>query len=391
MAVPLSYSMRNLWKRRLTTGLTVAGMALVVFVFAAVLMMAEGLQKTLVETGSYDNVVVLRKGSGSEVMSGIERGQSAIVEMLPQVALGPEGRGLIAKEVVVLIALPKRGKGKASSHSNVVVRGVQENSLPLRPQVRIVSGRPFRMRSSEVIVGNSIAKGFEGVGLQQTLSWGMRTWTVVGVFDAGNTGFSSEIWGDVDQITQAFRRPVYSSVIFKLRDPGAFDAAKAAIETDPRLTLEAKRETRYYLDQSEIMAKFLRILGVSLTVIFSIGAIIGAMITMYSAVANRVGEIGTLRALGFRRRSILAAFLAESLLLGFLGGALGLLFASFMQLITVSTVNFQTFSELAFKFTLTPPIILQSMVFSLAMGLVGGVLPALRASRMKIVEALRAT
>jgi ABC-type lipoprotein release transport system permease subunit len=391
MAVPLSYSMRNLWKRRLTTGLTVAGMALVVFVFAAVLMMAEGLQKTLVETGSFDNVVVFRKGSGSEVMSGIERGQSALVEMLPQVALGANGRGLIAKEAVVLIALPKRGEGKASSHSNVVVRGVQENSLPLRPQVKIVSGRPFRMGSSEVMVGNSIAKGFEGVGLQQTLSWGMRTWTVVGIFDAGNTGFSSEIWGDVDQVMQAFRRPVYSSVIFKLRDADAFDAAKAAIETDPRLTLEAKRETRYYLDQSEVMAKFLRILGVSLTVIFSIGAIIGAMITMYSAVANRVGEIGTLRALGFRRRSILAAFLAESFLLGFLGGAVGLLFASFMQLITVSTVNFQTFSELAFKFTLSLPIILQSMVFSLAMGLIGGVLPALRASRMKIVEALRAT
>jgi putative ABC transport system permease protein len=191
-------------------------------------------------------------------------------------------------------------------------------------------------------------------------------------------------------VMQAFRRPVYSSLIFKLRDPDSFEGAKTAIETDPRLTLEAKRETRYYLDQSEMMAKFLRILGLSLTIIFSIGAILGAMITMYSAVANRIGEIGTMRALGFRRRSILAAFLAESLLLGFLGGAAGLFFASFMQFITVSTVNFQTFSELAFKFTLTAPIILQAMSFSLVMGLIGGVLPALRASRMKIVEALRA-
>lgn len=390
MAVPLSYSLRNLWKRRLTTLLTVSGMALVVFVFAAVLMMAEGLQKTLVATGSQDNVVVFRKGSTSEVMSGIERQQAAIVEMLPQAAIGPEGRRLVAKEVVVLISLPKRSTGQTSSHSNVVVRGVQTESLPLRPQVKLVAGRMFRMGSSEIIVGNSISKGFKGVALQGVLNWGMRNWTVVGIFDAGNTGFSSEIWGDVDQVMQAFRRPVYSSVIFRLQHPDAFAAAKTAIETDQRLTLEAKRETRYYLDQSEMMAKFLRILGLSLTVIFSIGAIIGGMITMYSAVANRIGEIGTMRALGFGRRSILAAFLAESLLLGFIGGAAGLFFASFMQFITVSTVNFQTFSELAFKFTLNGEIVLQAMAFALLMGFIGGVLPAFRASRMKIVEALRA-
>ena len=389
MAVPISYSFRNLGKRRLTTILTVSGMALVVFVFAAVLMMAAGLQKTLVETGSENNVVVVRKGSTSEVMSGIERNQAAIVEMLPQVAVGADGQRLLAKEVVVLIALQKRGEEKASSHSNVIVRGVQKQSVPLRPQVKLVSGRMFNMGSSEVIVGNSIAKGFQGVGLQGTLNWGMRTWTVVGIFDAGNTGFSSEIWVDVDQAMQAFRRPVYSSLIFKLQDSAYFDQSKKAIESDPRLKLEAKRETRYYLDQSEMMAKFLRILGMSLTVIFSIGAIIGAMITMYSAVANRTAEIGTLRALGFRRRDILLAFLAESLLLGFIGGVVGLFFASFMQFITVSTVNFQTFSELAFKFTLTPAIITEAMMFALIMGLIGGVLPALRASRMNIVDALR--
>jgi putative ABC transport system permease protein len=390
VAVPLSYSFRNLWKRRLTTILTVSGMALVVFVFAAILMMAEGLQKTLVETGSYDNVVVIRKGSTSEVMSGVERNQASIIEMLPQVAIGLNGQRLIAKEVVVLIALEKQSADKPSSHSNVVVRGIQTASIPLRPQIKLVAGRMPRMGSSEVIVGSSIVKGFKGVGLQGTLSWGMRIWTVVGIFDAGNTGFNSEIWGDVDQVMQAFRRPVYSSVVFKLRGSTEFQTAKTAIETDPRLTLEAKRETRYYLDQSEMMAKFLRILGLSLTTIFSIGAIIGAMITMYSAVANRTGEIGTMRALGFRRRNILVAFLAESLLLGFLGGCTGLFFASFMQFITVSTVNFQTFAELAFSFTLSVRIIIGSMTFSLVMGLIGGVLPAIRASRMNIVEALRA-
>jgi len=387
MAVPLSYSFRNLRKRRLTTVLTVAGMALVVFVFAVILMMAAGLQKTLVETGSYDNVVVIRKGAQSEVMSGVERGKAAIVEMLPQVAVGAEGHRLLAKEVVVLITLIKKSIDKPS---NVVVRGIQADSIALRPQVKLIAGRTPRMGSSEVIVGNSIIKQFRGVGLHGTLKWAMRTWTVVGIFDAGNTGFSSEIWGDVDQVMQAFRRPVYSSVIFKLRDSAEFETAKKAIETNPRLTLEARRETRYYLDQSEMLAKFLRILGFSLTVIFSIGAVIGAMITMFSAVANRTGEIGTLRAIGFQRRNILAAFLVESLLLGFLGGCTGLFFASFMQFMTISTVNFQTFAELAFAFTLNGRIIAESMAFALIMGFTGGALPALRASRMNIVDALRA-
>jgi len=389
MALPLSYSIRNLWRRRLTTILTVAGMALVVFVFAAVLMMAAGLQKTLVETGSAQNVVVVRKGSQSEVMSAIERRYAAIVEMLPQVAAGDAGRPFFAREVVVLIALKKQGEEKASSHSNVVVRGVGSASIPLRSQIRLAAGRLPRPGSLEVLVGNSIAQRFSGVGLKQTVNWGGRTWTVVGIFDAGNTGFASEIWGDVDQVMQAFRRPVYSSLIFRLKTPDAFDAVKTAIENDPRFPLEARRETQYYADQSAMMAKFLRILGTTLTIVFSIGAIIGAMITMYSAVANRTAEIGTLRALGFRRRNILLAFLTESLLLGFLGGAIGLFFASFMQWMTISTVNFQTFSELAFRFTLTPGIVVESMTFALLMGLLGGMLPALRASRLKIVDALR--
>jgi len=309
--------------------------------------------------------------------------------MLPQVAAGDAGRPFFAREVVVLIALKKQGEEKASSHSNVVVRGVESRSIPLRRQIRLAAGRLPRPGSLEILVGNSIAQRFSGVGLNETVNWGGRTWTVVGIFDAGNTGFASEIWGDVDQVMQAFRRPVYSSLIFRLKTPDAFDAVKTAIENDPRFPLEARRETQYYADQSAMMAKFLRILGTTLTIVFSIGAIIGAMITMYSAVANRTAEIGTLRALGFRRRNILLAFLTESLLLGFLGGAIGLFFASFMQWMTISTVNFQTFSELAFRFTLTPGIVVESMTFALLMGFLGGMLPALRASRLKIVDALR--
>jgi putative ABC transport system permease protein len=388
MGIPYSYSLRNLWTRRLTTVLTAAGMALVVFVFAATLMLAEGLRKTLIATGSYDNAVVIRKSSNAEVQSAVDRLQASIIESQPEVALADDGQPLLAKEMVVLINLPKRANNKPA---NVVIRGVSSRSLLLRPQVTLSAGRMPRPGSAEVIAGKSIAQRFQGGGIGETVRFGMRNWTVVGTFDAGNTGFSSEIWGDVEQLMQAFRRPVYSSVIFKLRDPAEFDKFKTRVESDPRLTVEVKREKRFYEEQSEVMAKFLRILGLTLTITFSLGAVIGAMITMYAAVAQRVTEIGTLRAIGFQRRSILMAFVLESLFLGLIGGGVGLFLASFLQLITVSTMNWQTFAELAFSFTLTPPIAAKSLTFALIMGLVGGFLPAVRAARMNIIEALRAS
>jgi ABC-type antimicrobial peptide transport system permease subunit len=362
-------------------------MALVVFVFAAILMLAEGLRKTLVETGSYDNVVVIRKGSNSEVMSWVTRYQASIIETQPEVAIGTDGQPLLAKEMLVLITLPKRG---TNISSNVVIRGIGENSLALRPQVKLVEGRMPRPGLSEIIAGRSIAERFKGGGIGEILRFGMRDWSVVGIFDAGNTGFSSEIWGDADQLMQAFHRPAYSSVLFKLYNPSTFNDVKKRAESDPRLTLDAKRENRFYAEQSERMARFLRILGTVLTIIFSLGAIIGAMITMYSAVATRTGEIGTMRALGFSRVSIMGAFIVEALFLGLIGGCLGLFFASFLELLTISTMNFQTFSELAFSFTLTFDIVWKGLGFSLVMGFVGGVLPAVRASRMNIIESLRA-
>jgi len=388
MGIPYYYSIRNLWTRRLTTVLTASGMALVVFVFSATLMLAEGLQKTLVDTGSYDNAIVIRKASTSEVQSGVERLQASIIESQPEVALGENGQPLLAKELVVLINIPKRGTNKPA---NVVIRGISASSLLLRPQIKLIEGRLPTPGSAEVVAGRSIAQRFQGGGIGETVRFGMRDWIVVGIFDAGNTGFSSEIWGDVDQLMQAFRRPLYSSVTLKLRDSSGFDAFRTRVESDPRLTLEAKREKIYYQEQSEIMAKFLRILGITLTVVFSLGAVIGAMITMYAAVAQRVTEIGTLRALGFQKGSILAAFVLESLFLGLLGGAVGLFFASFLQLVTISTMNWQTFAELAFSFTLTFDIAWKSLVFSLIMGLFGGFLPSLRAAKMNIVDALRAT
>jgi len=384
-SIPWSYSLRNLWTRRLTTTLTALGMALVVFVFAATLMLSEGLRKTLVDTGSPENVVVIRSSSQTEVQSGVERNQAAIVSTLPEIAI-VDGEPLCAREMVVLIGLPKRGGG---SVSNVVIRGIDRASLLLRPQVRLREGRMPRPGRAEVIAGESVSRRFQGGALGETIRFGMREWTVVGIFDAGSTAFASEIWGDRDQLMQAFRRQVYSSVLFRLADPSTFPQVKERIEGDPRLTLEARREVQFYADQSEVMTRFLTILGVTLTVIFSLGAIIGAMITMYSAVANRITEIGTLRAIGFRRGSILTAFILESLFLGLLGGTVGVTLASSLQLLTVSTMNWQTFSELSFRFALTPRIVAASLLFSLGMGVTGGLLPAVRAARMNIVEALR--
>jgi ABC-type antimicrobial peptide transport system permease subunit len=388
MKIPFNYVARNLWVRKLTTALTAGGMALVVFVFAAVLMLDAGLKSTLVSTGSADNIVVIRQGSQTEVQSGVLRDQASLIETSPEVARAADGQALVSKEVVVLNSLPKLED--PAKRSNVVVRGMPETGKTLRPQVRIVDGRAFRPGSSEIVVGRSVARQFAGVEVGQQLSFAGRQWTVVGVFDAGRTAFDSEIWGDVEQMMQAFRRTAYSSVIARLADTNAFDALRARLDDDPRLKVDIKRERRFYEDQSASLSNFITLLGMALSIIFSLGAMIGATITMYAAVATRTGEIGTLRALGFQRGSILAAFLAESLLLALLGGVAGLAAASFLTAITVSTTNFQSFSELAFSFTLTPGIAMQALAFALLMGFVGGFLPAIRASRMKIVDALRA-
>ncbi len=387
MKIPYSYTFRNLWARKWTTLLTVGGMALVVFVFSTVLMLEEGLRKTMVDTGSYDNVVVIRRSAQTEVQSIVDRTQAALLESQPAIALGGDGARMISKETVVLVNLNKRDSGRPT---NVMVRGVGTGAVALRPQVKIIEGRMFRPGASEIVAGRSAADRFTGAGIGEMLRFGQREWRVVGVFDAGKSGFDSEIWGDAEQLMQAFRRPVYSAVVAKLSDTARFDEFKKDVESDPRLTVEAKRETVFYADQSEVLANFIKYLGLTLSIIFSIGAVIGAMITMYASVASRTAEIGTLRALGFRRRSVLAAFLLEAALLGMTGGVIGLFFASFMQLFTISTMNWQSFSELAFSFTLTPAIALKTVAFALFMGVVGGFLPAIRAANLKIVDALRA-
>jgi putative ABC transport system permease protein len=389
MNIPLTYSIRNLSSRKLTVTLTVTGIALVVFVFSAVLMLAYGLQKTLVATGYEDNVIILRKGSDNELTSGINRDLVNIVTTLPGIAYAADGKPLTSPEVVVIINLLKIA---TNDMGNVTVRGVSSHGMEMRPVVRLKEGRMFRFGSREVIVGHSITTRFQGAQIGQTVKFGGDQWTIVGTFDAEGTGFDSEIWGDVDQLAQAFNRQgVFSSITVRLQDKSAFDKFRDAMSTEQRLeTLKAEPERQYYERQSQVMATFIRILGLIVTIIFSAGAMIGAMITMYAAVANRTVEIGTLRALGFRRRSVLITFLLESLLLSLIGGAIGLVIASGLQFFTISTVNFGTFSELAFSFSLSPQIVVASLAFSLIMGLVGGFLPAVRAARLNILSALRA-
>jgi ABC-type lipoprotein release transport system permease subunit len=387
MVISFNYIARNLAVRKFTTLLTAGGMALVVFVFATVLMMADGLRETLGGTGSWSNVMVIRKSAQTEVQSSIDRPQAAIISTLPEIATDASGLALASAEPVVLIALGKRGSGKLG---NVVVRGVSRSGLELRPQVRITEGRMFRPGSAEIVVGHSIAKGFNGAQIGDTLRFGQQNWTVVGLFDAGHSGFDSEVWGDAEQMMQVFRRPAFSSMLFRLRDPSTFERIQKQLESDQRLNVEVKRETRFYADQSEQMATFISVLGQAISLIFSLGAVIGAMITMYASVANRTGEIGTLRALGFTRQSVMVAFLLEAVLLGVVGGVVGLLAASLMQYVQITTTNFQTFAELAFTMRLNLHIVVEVMLFAVFMGLVGGFLPAARAARLEIVEALRA-
>lgn len=390
MAIPFTYTLRNLFTRKLTAALTIGGIALVVFVFSAVLMLAHGVERTLIATGSDDNVVILRKGADNELTSGINRDLSNTIRTLPTLAQTSDGRPLASTEVVVIINLLKF---TSNDMGNVTVRGVSPEGFLIRPAVTVTDGRPFTFGSREVVVGRSIATRFQGAQIGSTLKFGGDTWTVVGTFDAAGTGFESEVWGDVDQLLQAFdRRSAFSSLTARLRDPDAFEEMKNLMAADNRLqTVKIEREKEYYERQSRFFAIFIRILGLVITIGFSAGAVIGAMITMYASVANRTVEIGTLKALGFQRTSILVAFLIEAVALSLIGGILGLALASTLQYFTISTVNFGTFAELAFSFSLSPAIVQDSIIFAIVMGILGGVLPAARAARMDVLSALRAS
>ena len=382
-SVPFSYSVRSLLVRKLTTFFTVFGLALVVFVFSTVLMLDKGLEETVVSTGERDNLIVTRRGSSSEVQSAITKEQASIISQIKGIASIPEPK--VSNETVVLINLQK----KKGSTSNVVIRGLKHSGIELRRNFALDQGSLFREGTNEVIVGRAIAKRFGGLKIGEIIKFGGEMWRVVGYFRTNNNGFESEIWTSNDVLMQVFKRNTYSTVLLNLTDVSKGRHIEDIIDKDVRLPLKAKFERSFYEESSAALSKFITILGVTLTVIFSIGATIGAMITMQAAVMNRTTEISTLKALGFSKLQIMVTFLFESFVLSLMAGVLGIFLASFFSNVEFSTSNFQSFAELAFKFSMDSSIVLTAFLLALFMGVIGGLIPAFYATKIKITEGLR--
>ena len=386
MNLCFSYNLKHVVRRKNSVAMTVAGIALVVFVFVSTLMLSNGLKQTMAATGRDDNVIVIRNGAENEIQSGISREHINIILAEPEVERLSVDQPIASFDTVVVVTLKKLS---GDGGSNVTLRGVSAYSPDLRPDIGIVEGRVPARGTREVMVGKSVQRKFAGVKLGDMLRLAGTDWPVVGVFSAGNSGFSSEIWGDVDILRPAFRRDAYSSVTFRIKAGADLDAFKARLNSDPRLNLNIERETKYYEEQSKFLGQFINLIGTVISVIFSLGAILGAMITMYSSIAHRVREIGMLRAIGFSSFDVFVAFVFECLVISFAGGVLGVALAALMSFVGVSTTNFQTFSEVAFNFQINFRIVVYGLTFSLVMGLIGGGFPAIRAARIRILNALR--
>ena len=386
MGLIAGYNLRSMLVRKGTATMTAMGIAMVVAVFVMTLSIAQGFRLTLVSSGQVDNAIVLRKGATSETVSAVTRQQVPLLEAMPQVARGKDGRPLVSPEMVVIISLPRTTDGQPA---NVPVRGVGPKAYEVRDTITMVEGKRFTPGMREVIVGKQGVGRFKGLTLGSDVKISNLMWKVVGVFTAADASFETEVWGDVDLMQPAFQRQGYQSATIKLSDPTAFDSFQSAMAADPRLDLKPERERDYYEAQSATTATLIRIFATFVTTILSIGAVFGAMNTMYAAVAYRTREIGTLRALGFSRFRIVTAFLAESIALAIIGGFIGCIIALPVNGLSTGAMNMVSFTELAFKFRVTPQLIVQGMIFSAAMGAVGGLLPALRAARIPVARALR--
>jgi putative ABC transport system permease protein len=388
--IPISYNVRSLFVRKTTTFATAGGIALVVFVLAAAFMLSAGVSKTLVAGGRPDNAIVTRKGADNEMSSSIESPSVSLVLATPGVKKDETGAPLGGGEVVVVIAQDRLG-GEPGQVSNILVRGVSDNVLKVRPDVRIIDGRPAKPGTDEAIIGKGLVGKYRGMTLGDKFELKKnRPVTVVGVFEAGGSSFESEVWVNLETARTSFgREGLVSSVTVRLDSPAKFDAFKATIETDKQLLLEARRETKYYEDQSQGTAIFVKIMGIVITFFCATGATLGAMNTMFAAVAQRKREVGTLRALGFSRFQILFSFVMESTVLAVAGGLIGLGAALLLTMGSVSMMNFQTWQEITFRFSATPEVLVGCLLSGVGMGIVGGFLPALKAANTSPIEAMR--
>lgn len=387
MAIPVIYNFRSVKARWTSAIVAVLGIAGTVGVFVAMLSLARGFKATLVSSGSADNAMVMRAGATSEMTGGVGIDAVKILQDAPGIARGPDGP-LVTPEVVLIAPIPLISTG---TDANVQIRGVSKNVLQIRNKVKIIEGRMFQPGLDEVIVGKNATKSYSGLTLGNIISLGNVRWKVVGIFDAGGTAFDSEVWTDAHLLGPAYNRPdtFFQSVTVHLTSPESLQQFKDAVTTDPRLNVDVTREVDYYSKQSTRLTTLITVLGGLIAAIMAIGAVFGALNTMYSAVAERGREIATMRALGFGGPSVVFSFVIEALLIAFVGGLLGCLVVLPLNGFTTGAMNLQTFSHLAFAFKITPELLVKGMIFALVMGFVGGLLPAVRAATEPVAQALR--
>jgi putative ABC transport system permease protein len=387
MAIPLVYNVRSVKARWTSTIVAVVGIAGTVGVFVAMLSLARGFSATLVSSGSADNALITRAGATSEMTSGVSLDSVKIIQDAPGIARGADGP-LLTPEAVLMAPIPLLSTG---TDANVELRGVSPNVLTIRSNVKIIEGRMFRPGLSELVVGKNAKATYSGLTLGSTIGLGSARWQVVGIFDAGGSAFDSEVWGDAHLLNGAYKRPdtFSQSVTVHLASPAALQQLRDALTADPRLNVDVTREIDYYSKQSTRMTQLITILGGFVAAIMAIGAVFGALNTMYSAVAERGREIATMRALGFNSGNVVISFLFEALLISFVGGLLGCLAVLPLNGLTTSTMNFQTFSNLAFAFKITFDLLWMGVLFALVMGVLGGMPPAIRAASRPVAIALR--
>ncbi len=386
--VPISYNFRSIRARWTSTIVAILGIAGTVGVFVAMLSLAHGFRATLVGSGTPDDALVMRAGSTTEMMGGITLDSVKIVQDKPGVARDAAGQPLVTQEVVGVIPIPLISTG---TDANVEVRGVSPNVLEIRKFVRVVQGRMFHSGLDELVVGRNASKTYEGLTVGNTVNFGGGHWKVVGVFDAGGSSFDSEVWCDSRILNEVLKRPenIFQSATVHLTSAAAFDQFRDSITSDPQLNLEVEREVDYYAKQSSAMTRLITILGGLVAAVMAIGAVFGALNTMYSAVAERGREIATMRALGFSSWNVILSFLFEALMISFIAGVLGCLVVLPLNGMTTQTMNFSTFSSIAFAFKITFNLLVMGVIFALAMGVLGGLLPALRAAMRPVAVSLR--
>jgi putative ABC transport system permease protein len=387
MAIPIVYNLRSMRARWLSAVVAVLGIAGTVGVFCAMLALARGFRATLVASGSAQNALIRRAGSSAELDGSVGLDQVHVIQDASGIAR-EDGQPLVSPEAVVIAGFNLKATG---TNANVQVRGVSQETLKVRPNIKIVEGRFFQPGLAELVIGKNVASTYEGLEYGKPIAFGGQNWTVVGIFDAGGSAFDSEVWADSRVLNQVYKRPenLYQSVTVRLNSPADFNQLKDSLTADPKLTVQVDRELDYYARQSQVLTTLITRLGGLVAVIMGVGAVIGALNTMYSAVSERSREIATMRAIGFAGSSIAASFVFEALVIALIGGLIGCLFVLPLNGFTTGTMNMQTFSHLAFAFKVTPLVLVTGVLFALLMGLVGGVPPAIRAARRPIALALR--